>query len=56
MKSVQEGEFGLNEAAKQLGVLPTMLKDHLSRRVQHETKPGPPLYLDGHEEKVCHHW
>jgi len=52
MKSVQEGKFGVNEAAKQHGIPPTTLKDRLSGRVQHGTKPGPPPYLDEHEEKV----
>jgi len=52
MKSVQEGEFGVNEAAKQHGVPPTTLKDRLSGRVQHGTKLGPPPCLDKHEEKV----
>jgi len=27
-------------------------KDHLSGCVQHGAKPGPPPYLDEHEEKV----
>jgi len=49
MKSVQEGELGVNEAAKQHGVPPTTLKDCMSGRVQHGTTP---LYLDEHEEKV----
>jgi len=52
MKSVQEGEFGVNEATKQHGVPPTTLKDCLSGRVQLGIKPGPPPYLDEHEEKV----
>jgi len=52
MKSVQEGEFGVNEAAKQHGVPPTTLKDRLSGRVQHGSKPGPRPYLDEHEEKA----
>ena len=51
-KSIQEGQFGPNEAAKQHGIPPAMLKDCLSGRVQHETKPGPPPYLDEHEGKV----
>jgi len=42
----------VNEAAKQHGVPPTTLKDRLSGRVQHGTKPGPRPYLDEHEEKV----
>jgi len=52
MKSVQEGEFGVNKAAKQHGVPPTTLKNRLSGHVQHGTKPGPHPYLDEHEEKV----
>ena len=51
MKSVQEGKFGVNEAALQHGVPPTTLKDRLSGRVQHGTKPGPLPYLNEAEEK-----
>ena len=40
-KSVQEGKFGVNEAALQHGVPLTTLKDRLSGRVQHGAKPGP---------------
>lgn len=51
MKSVEEGLSGVNQAALLHGVPKTSLKNRLSGRVVHGTKPGPKPYLDRNEEK-----
>ena len=51
MKSVEEGLSGVNQAASLHGVPKTSLKNRLSGRVVHGTKPGPKPYLDRNEEK-----
>ena len=47
MKSVEEGLSGVNQAALLHGVPKTSLKNRLSDRIVHGTKPGP----DRNEEK-----
>ena len=42
---------GINRAAVDHGVSPSTLKDRISGRVIHGTKPGPASYLNGDEEK-----
>ena len=42
---------GINRAALDHGVPPSTLKDRISGRVVHGTKPGPASYLSGKEEK-----
>ena len=56
MKSVQEGEFGLNEAAKQYGAPPTMLRHHLSGHVQHGTNQVHLHALINTKKRFCRHW
>ena len=51
MDTVACGELGVNRAALQYGVMRTTLKDRLSGRVKHGTKPGPVVYLDLKEEE-----
>ena len=51
MKAVQTGIMGVNEAAIKHGVPKTTLKDRISNRVTHGTKPGPKQYLNNEEEK-----
>ena len=51
MESVEKGLSGVNQAALQHGVPKTSLKNRLSGRVVHGTKPGPRPYLDKNEEK-----
>jgi len=40
MNAVTSNEMGMNEAAAQHGVPPTTLKNRLSGRLKHGTKPG----------------
>ena len=46
MNSVEKGSSGVNQAALLYGVPKTSLKNRLSGRVVHGTKPGPRPYLD----------
>jgi len=41
----------VNEAARVYGISPTTLKDRISRRVKHNTNPGPQKYLSCQEQK-----
>ena len=50
MEVVRKGPISINEAALLHGVPPTTLKDCLSGRVAHGTKPGPVKYLNNEEE------
>ena len=51
MEAVQTGTaFSINQAARDYGVPPSTLKDRLSGRVIHGTKPGPRPYLSSQEE------
>ena len=45
MEAVINGELGINRSAIQYGVPKTTLKDCISGRVQHGTKPGQVAYL-----------
>ena len=49
LKAVESGT-GINKAACEHGVPATTLKDRVSGRVAHETKPGPRPYLSTEEE------
>ena len=51
MKAVHNGKMPINHAALEHGVPPTTLKDRLSGRVKHGTKPGPRPYLSPEEEE-----
>ena len=50
MKTVQKGDIGINQAAREYGVLRTTLKDRVSGRVKYSTKSGPQPYLSVDEE------
>jgi len=50
MDAVQHGS-GINEAARSHGVPSSTLKNRISGRVQHGTKPGPRSYLNNFEEQ-----
>ena len=56
MEAVRNGTVSINKAT-QLQLVPhTTLKDRLSGRVVHGTKPGPKPYLTQEEETVlCDH-
>ena len=51
IKSVENGSSGINQAALLHGVPKTTLKNRLSGRVVHGTKPGQRPYLDSNEEE-----
>ena len=44
--AVRDGTMGANMASRTFGVPPPTLKDRISGRVKHGTKPGPIPYLD----------
>lgn len=50
MKAVEEGQ-SINSAARDHGVPKTTLKDRVSGRIAHGSKPGPKPYLTSAEEK-----
>ena len=50
MKFVEDGEGGVNQAAIMHGVPKSTLKDRLTGRVQHGSKPGPVPYFSNDEE------
>ena len=50
MEAVRKEPISINKAALLHGVPPTTLKDRLSGRVAHCTKPGPVKYLNNEEE------
>ena len=50
MEADKDGTISINKSALLHGVLPTTLKDRLSGRVKHGTKPGPRPYLNDQEE------
>ena len=52
MEAVVKGELGVNRSALEHGVLRTTLKDRLTGRVKHGTKPGPVAYLNQKEEEL----
>ena len=51
MEAVNSGEIGPNQAAREFAVPATTLKDRLSGRVKHGSKPGPAPYLTEEEER-----
>ena len=51
MEAVKSGTTSINKAASLHGVLCTTLKDRISGRVKHGSKPGPQQYLNVEEEK-----
>ncbi len=51
MRAVREGTMGSNAAARTFGIPKTTLKDRISGKVKHGTKPGPVPYLTEAEEK-----
>ena len=50
MEAVRKEPISINKAALLHGVPPTTLKDRLSGRVAHGTKPGPVKYLNDEED------
>ena len=48
--AVKKDGTGVNAAAAQFGVLPSTLRDRLSSRVVHGTRPGPAPYLEKDKE------
>ena len=51
LEAVKSGETSINQAAKDHGIPRTTLKDKVSGRVAHGTKPAHPKYLNETEEK-----
>ena len=51
MEAASSGNISINKASELYGVPKTTLKDRLSGRVAHGTKPGPKPYLHPEEEK-----
>ena len=51
MEAVISGEMGTNQAAREFDVSATTLRDRLSGRVKHGSKPGPAAYLTEEEER-----
>ena len=49
LEKVKSGNISINQAAKDYGVPPTTLKNRVSGRVEHNTNPGPPRYLEKKE-------
>ncbi len=52
IEAVKKGTTSINKASKLYGVPCTTLKDRLSGRVIHGTKPGQKRYLDEQEEEA----
>ena len=52
MEAVMNGKTSINKAAVMYNVPCTSLKDRLSGKVVHGTRPGPKRYLNELEEKV----
>ena len=52
MEAAKDGTISINKVALLHGVPPTTLKDRLSGRVKHGTKPGPRPYLNDQEERA----
>ena len=52
LEAVRKGPISINKAAKLHGVPSTTLKDRLSGRVLHGSKPGPVKYLNEEEERA----
>ena len=52
MDTERKGPISINKAAFLHGVPPITLKDRLSGRVAHSTKPGPVKYLNDKEERT----
>ena len=50
LEAVRKGSISANKAALLHGVPPSTLKDRLSGRVAHGSKPGPAKYLNNEEE------
>ena len=50
IEAVEYGNSSINRAAMTHGVPKTTLKDRLSGRVEHGSKPGPDPYLNDEEE------
>ena len=51
MEAVMNGKTSINKAAVMYNVPSTSLKDRLSGKVVHGTRPGPKRYLNEIEEK-----
>ena len=52
LEAVRIIPISINKAAQLHGVPPSTLKDRLSGRVAHGTKPGPVRYLNDAEERA----
>lgn len=52
LEAVKNGELSINRAAKTYDVPCSTLKDRISGRVIHGSKPGPSRYLDDEEEQT----
>jgi len=50
--AVKKDGTGVNAAAAQFGVPPSTLRDQLSGRVVHGTRPGPAPYLEKDERNT----
>lgn len=51
INAIRDGTMSINMTARTFDVPPSTLKDRISGRVKHGTKPGPIPYLDEAEEK-----
>ena len=55
MEAASSGNVSINKASELYGVPKKTLKDRLSGRVVHGTKPGPKPYLRPEEEELVDH-
>ena len=54
LEEVKKGKYSVNRIATMYGVPRSMVKDRITRRVTHGTKPGPCLYPN-EEEMLAQH-
>ena len=55
LEEVKKGKYSVNRIATMYGVARSMLKDRVTGRVTHETKPRPRPYLTSNEEMLALH-
>ena len=55
MEAASSGNISINKASELYGVPETTLKDRLSGRVVHRTKPGPKPYLRPEEKELVNY-
>ena len=52
LEEVKKGKYSVNRIATMYGLPRSTLKDRVTGRVTHGTKPGPHPYLTDNEEEV----